>query len=103
MKLSDLIKEQEVRLTYLDFAIEGLMPYYTYGEKEQEYFDWVEKTKRYIEQNFHEDKHLEDFNNLCNQKNITPNQQKRMVAILKAFENYPEVIRNEKKQNEIVI
>ena len=97
MKLRDLIKEQEVRLTYLDFAIEGLMPYYTYGEKEQEYFDWVEKTKRYIEQNFHEDKHLEDFNNLCNQKNITPNQQKRMVAILKAFENYPEVIRNEKK------
>lgn len=45
------------------------------------------------------DRYIDDFNETCDKK-ITPNQQNKLLAILEAFEKYPQVIENNKVLNQ---
>lgn len=85
-----------MRLGNLYYNTDSVFPYYTYGNEEFEYIKWVEKAKRYIEQNFHGDKHIEEFNKISGEKKLTPQQQMKLLAILEAFGEYPNVIENNK-------
>jgi len=96
MELRELIEEQRMRLGNLYHNTDGLLPYYTYGNEEFEYIKWVEKVKRHIEQNFHGDKHIEEFNKISGEKKLTLQQQMKLLAILEAFAEYPNVIENNK-------
>lgn len=98
MELRELIEEQRIRLGALHQNVDALIPYYTYGSNEFEYFEWVERAKRYIEQTFHGDKHIDEFYKTCNEK-LTLKQQMKLLAILEAFEKYPKVIENSKATN----
>ena len=55
------------------------------------YHLWVEKTKRYIRQNFSNDPAIKEFETLSS-KEVEPEQQKRLLAILEAFAALPTVI-----------
>ena len=94
MGLDELIEEQRERMDHLSLnENDFLIPYYSYGTEEYQYRRWVEKVKRHIELNYPGDKHISDFNNLCDE-GITPEQQMKLLAKLEAFRDYPEVIEN---------
>lgn len=70
------------------------MSYYSYADTiNQQYIRWKEKTKRFLETNFPEDKHIAEFERLCNERDLDPDQQERLVAILEAFVDFPSIIK----------
>lgn len=94
-ELEALIQEQRDRIPKLKREV-GAFAYYVYESSVKEgYIKWRENTKRFLEINFTGDRYIEDFNETCDKK-ITPNQQNKLLAILEAFEKYPQVIKNNK-------
>ena len=94
-ELEALIQEQRDRIPKLKREV-GTFAYYVYESSVKEgYIKWRENTKRFLEINFTGDRYIDDFNETC-EKKITPNQQNKLLAILEAFEKYPQVIKNNK-------
>ena len=99
-ELKALIQEQKDRIPRLKYEVRYL-PYYVYEDSVKEgYIKWKENAKRFLEINFTGDKHIDEFNKTCDEINLTPNQQKKLLAILEAFEKYPQVIENNKVSNQ---
>jgi hypothetical protein len=99
-ELETLIQEQKDRIPRLRREV-GWLTYYVYEDSVKEgYIKWKENAKRFLEINFTGDKHIDEFNKTCDEINLTPNQQKKLLAILEAFEKYPQVIENNKVSNQ---
>ena len=99
-ELETLIQEQKDRIPRLRREV-GWLTYYVYEDSVKEgYIKWKENAKRFLEINFTGDKHIDEFNKTCDEINLTPNQQKKLLAILEAFEKYPQVIERSKMLNQ---
>lgn len=85
--LQDLITEQRNRISKLSFHSDEFFSYYDY-EDMNIYYNWLAKTNRFLEINFPEDKHIEEFEQI-GKKSICPQQQQQLLAILEAFARLP--------------
>lgn len=85
--LEALIQEHKERIKILRYHREAFIPYYDY-ENMEAYHLWVEKTKRYIRQNFSNDPAIQEFETLSS-KEVEPEQQRRLGAIIEAFSIIP--------------
>lgn len=91
-----LIQEQENRIGSL--SLHGdMIAYYEYNDM-QSYNNWVAKTIRFLELNYPNDKHIDDFIS-TSRLQLTPDQQQQLLAILKAFASFPTVIYDKNKQD----
>ena len=98
-ELEALIQEQRDRIPNLKREV-GSFAYYVYESSVKEgYIKWRENAKRFLEINFTGDSYIDDFKETCDKK-ITPNQQNKLLAILEAFEKYPQVIERSKMLNQ---
>lgn len=98
-ELEALIQEQRDRIRKLKREV-GAFAYYVYESSVKEgYIKWRENAKRFLEINFTGDSYIDDFKETCDKK-ITPNQQNKLLAILEAFEKYPQVIERSKMLNQ---
>ena len=84
--IQDLIAEQRRRISTLQYH-NTMLPYYDYPDMDS-YYNWLEKAKRFIEINYPDDKHIVDFEQISN-RDIWPDQQKKLLAILEAFAVLP--------------
>jgi hypothetical protein len=99
-ELDALIQEQKERIPKLIIREGDFFTYYVYDTYiEEEYIKWKENTKRFLEINFIGDKHIDEFNKTCDEKELAPNQQKKLLAILEAFKKYPQIIESKKTTN----
>lgn len=87
--LESLIQEHKERLPYLR-DIGNLSSYYEYLDME-EYHRWLATAIRYIEIKYPNDKYVLEFCEVSKQ-DICPDQQRKLLAILKAFAVLPTVI-----------
>lgn len=85
--LESLIQEHKERIKILRYHREAFIPYYEY-ENMETYHLWIEKTKRYMRQNFSGDPAINDFETLAT-KALEPEQQKRLLAIVEALAIIP--------------
>lgn len=85
--LEELIQEHKERIKILRYHREAFIPYYDY-ENMETYHLWIEKTKRYIRQNFSNDPAVKEFETLSS-KELEPEQQRRLGAIIEAFAIIP--------------
>lgn len=85
--LESLIQEHKERIKILRYHREAFIPYYDY-ENMETYHLWIEKTKRYIRQNFSNDPAVKEFETLSS-KEVEPEQQRRLGAIIEAFAIIP--------------
>ena len=85
--LEELIQEHKERIKILRYHREAFIPYYDY-ENMETYHLWIEKTKRYIRQNFSNDPAVKEFETLSS-KEVGPEQQRRLGAIIEAFSIIP--------------
>lgn len=79
-ELDALIQEQKERIPQLQKKDPPkgfiMFPYYIYKETENlNYIQWKENAKRFLEINFIGDKHIDEFNKTCDEKQLAPNQQ----------------------------
>ncbi|MBQ7855905.1 MAG: peptide chain release factor 1 [Alistipes sp.] len=84
--LGSLIQEHKERLKGLKYH-NTFIPYYDFDNMDN-YHLWVETTKRYIRQHFPNDPAIKEFETLST-KEIEPEQQKRLVAIIAALAIIP--------------
>lgn len=85
--LEELIQEHKERIKILRYHREAFIPYYDY-ENMETYHLWIEKTKRYMRQNFSGDPAINEFETLAT-KALEPEQQKRLLAIVEALAIIP--------------
>ena len=71
-----------------------MIPGYIYKDNSH-YIKWLEKTKRFLNTQFPDDKSVDDFEDIS-KKDLSPEQQTKLLAILEAFLEYPNVIRKTK-------
>ena len=91
--LNSLIKEQRERIPSLQNV--GYMTLcYEYPNME-EYYNWLATAKRYIGINYPNDKDIAEFERVSN-IDISPDQQRMLLAILEAFAVLPTIIPNNK-------
>lgn len=90
MTIQNLITEQRNRIHHLMYHDNAIIPYYEYPDMDS-YYCWLAKTKRFLEINYPNDKHVEDFERISN-RNIWLDQQQELLAILEAFAVLPEII-----------
>lgn len=93
-----LIKEQEERIPQIQLESIPpnviMLPGYIYKDNSH-YIKWLEKTKRFLNNLFPDDKSVDDFEDIS-KKDLSPEQQTKLLAILEAFLEYPNVIRKTK-------
>lgn len=92
--LEALIQEQNERIPCLKYkpSPPGCFGFsYYFYEDEESYQCWLAKTKRYININYPNDKDVCEFE-IISKKVKTPNQQKKLVAILEALAALPIVV-----------
>ena len=96
--LEALIKEQEERIPQIQLEPIPpnviMIPGYIYKDNSH-YIKWLEKTKRFLNNQFPDDKSVDDFEDIS-KKDLSPEQQTKLLAILEAFLEYPNVIRKTK-------
>lgn len=85
--LESLIQEQKDRIKTIRFNRTEFFPYYDYNNMDS-YHLWIEKTKRYMRQNFSGDPAINEFETLSS-KELEPEQQKRLLAIVEALAIIP--------------
>ncbi len=85
--LESLIQEQKDRIKTIRFNRTEFFPYYDYNNMDS-YHLWIEKTKRYMRQNFSGDPAINEFETLAT-KALEPEQQKRLLAIVEALAIIP--------------
>lgn len=92
--LESLIQEHKERIILLKFQPDppGCWGFsYYYYEDSEDYQKWLAKTKRFIAINYPSDKYVNEFEVISN-GNKSPEQQKKLLAILEAFAVLPTVI-----------
>lgn len=104
--LESLIEEQKKRIPLLKYIPDPPhcfgFAYYCY-EKADEYQKWLATASRFIGINFPNDKDVLAFEKIS-KKDITPNQQRKLLAILEAFSSLPTIIHSQTdKQGEITV
>lgn len=104
--LESLIEEQKKRIPLLKYIPDPPhcfgFAYYCY-EKADEYQKWLATASRFIGINFPNDKDVLEFEKIS-KKDITPNQQRKLLAILEAFSSLPTIIHSQTdKQGEITV
>ena len=87
--LDAIIRELEKRIPRLKY-INGIIPSYEYDDMET-YEEWLAKTKRYLNIHFHNDRFVTEFEE-TSKKHMWPDQQQKLLAILKAFADLPTLI-----------
>ena len=85
--LESLIQEHKDRIKTIRFNRTEFFPYYDYNNMDS-YHLWIEKTKRYMRQNFSGDPAINEFETLSS-KELEPEQQKRLLAIVEALAIIP--------------
>ena len=92
--LESLIEEQKTRITQLKYEPDPPeswgFAYYYYDDNDS-YQKWLATTKRYIGITFPNDKDVAKFEDIS-QKELEPEQQKKLLAILEAFASLPTII-----------
>ena len=92
--LYSLIKEQKERIQQLHYKPSPPrcigFSYYYYDD-DACYQKWLATTKRYLGITFPNDKDIKEFDAVSNEK-LSPEQQKKLLAILEAFASLPSVI-----------
>lgn len=95
--LNSLIKEHKYLIDKIKFESNGEsfgFPYYYYDNEDyKDYQIWLAKTKRYLGIHFKDDKDIIEFENISKQS-LSPDQQKKLSAILEALSIFPTVIPN---------
>lgn len=104
--LESLIEEQKRRIPLLKYVPDPPhcfgFAYYCY-DKADEYQKWLATASRFIGINFPNDKDVLEFERIS-KKEITPNQQRKLLAILEAFSCLPTIIHNKtNNQGEITV
>lgn len=92
--LESLIQEHKERIDLLKYQPDppGCWGFsYYYYEASEAYQKWLAKTKRFIAINYPSDKYVNEFEVVSN-GNKSPEQQKKLLAILEAFAVLPTVI-----------
>lgn len=87
--LDAIIRELEKRIPRLKY-INGIIPSYEYDDMET-YEEWLARTKRYLNIHFHNDRFVKEFEE-TSKKRMWPDQQQKLLAILKAFADLPTLI-----------
>lgn len=87
--LDAIIEEFQERIPRLK-RVEGYIPHYSYSDMEK-YEKWLAKTKRYLNIHYPNDKDVAEFEEIS-KKRFTPDQQRKLLAILKAFADLPTLI-----------
>lgn len=87
--LDAIIEEFQERIPRLK-RVEGYIPHYSYSDMEK-YEKWLAKTKRYLNIHYPNDKDVAEFEEIS-KKRFTPDQQRKLLAILKAFVDLPTLI-----------
>lgn len=94
--LCSLIEEQKKRIKTIDFIPDppgySGCSYYEYKDMDI-YQKWLAKTRRYLGIHFPKDKDIVEFESES-KKELSPNQQQNLLAILEAFLALPEIIEN---------
>lgn len=72
----------------------GRWPHYEYSDSGR-YEEWLAATKRYLNINFPGDKHVLEFEETSSKK-LWPEQQQRLLALLKAIAEQPAIVPQEK-------
>lgn len=99
-ELDALIQEQKERIPKLIKHKGNFYTYYVYDSYiEEEYIKWKENAKRFLDINFIGDRYIDEFNKICDEENLTPKQQNKLLAILEAFKKYPQIIESKKATN----
>lgn len=73
----------------------GYWPHYEYSDSGR-YEEWLAATKRYLNNNFPGDKDVLEFEETSSKK-LWPEQQQRLLALLKAIADQPTIVPQEKK------
>lgn len=94
--LEALIQELEARIPRL-YEVSDLIPYYIYTDMDN-YHIWLATTKRYIGLHYPQDKDIAEFERISNEE-LSPNQQNKLLGILKAFATIPTVISDNLQDN----
>ena len=92
--LESLIQEHKERIDLLKYQPDppGCWGFsYYYYEDSEAYQKWLAKTKRFIAINYPSDKYVNEFEVVSN-GNKSPEQQKKLLAMLEAFAVLPTVI-----------
>ncbi len=89
-----LIEEQKARIPQLKYEPDpphclGCACYYY--DNNESYQKWLATTKRYLSIHFPNDKDINEFDTTSKDR-LSPNQQKRLLAILEAFASLPTII-----------
>lgn len=88
--LDSLIEEQKKRIETLQYNNGPVLPYYSYPDMKG-YESWLAKTKRFIRAQYTNDKDADEFENISKQK-LSKKQQIQLLAILEAFNSFPDII-----------
>lgn len=94
--LEALIQELETRIPRLKYVIDRT-GYYSYADMDK-YHTWLATTKRYIGVHYPHDKDVVEFERISNEQ-LSPNQQNRLLGILKALAKIPSVISDNSQDN----
>lgn len=92
--LDFLIQEHELRINNLRYKPDPPHCFgfaYYYYDDDTCYQKWLATTKRYLGITFPNDKDIKEFDAVSNEK-ISPEQQRKLLAILEAFASLPSVI-----------
>lgn len=102
MELNELIQQGRVLKNSLQFHTGNYFDYYTHANN-QAYESWLMLTKRYINTMYSGDKFVSEFELLSEERNPTPELFDKMLAILEAMKQLPEVVKgNIEKANPMV-
>lgn len=96
--LDMLISELKEMIPTLQYS-DSFVPYYEYNDMGK-YEKWLAAAKRFLSIHFPNDKYVLEFEE-TSKKNLWPDQQQRLLAILEAFANLPTIVpQNNKKQKD---
>ena len=91
--LEALIQEQRERICRLRKSSSTYKPYYYGAKDEEEYSKWLIKSYRFLRTYFENDEYVKVFNNVS-KSFMTLEQQQKLLFILQAFLEYPNIIEN---------
>ena len=94
--LNTIIAELQERMPRIQY-VDAFIPYYKYNDMEK-YEKWLAAAKRFLSIHFPGDKYVSEFEEIS-KKDLRPEQQQRLLAILEAFANLPTIVpqKNSKK------
>lgn len=104
MELDELIQQGRVLENSLQFHSGHYFDYYTHASN-QAYESWLMLTRRYINTMYAGDKFVSEFELVAEDKNPSPEQFDKMIAILEAMAKMPQVVKKsvEKSQSMVTV